>query len=73
MEREDEIRLIAYSIWEQEGCPHGRDSEHWFRAISIWEEKQTPKAEAAVARAISPTAGEQGSKAISTRKKSRKT
>ncbi len=22
----------AYAIWESEGCPHGRDTEHWLRA-----------------------------------------
>ena len=39
MGREDEIRLIAYSIWEEESCPDGRDCEHWFRAQAIWEEQ----------------------------------
>ena len=37
MGREDEIRLIAYSIWEEEDCPNGRDWEHWFRAEVVWE------------------------------------
>jgi hypothetical protein len=45
MGREDEIRLIAHSIWEDEGCPDGRDREHWLRAETIWEE-QAPKAAA---------------------------
>lgn len=40
MEREEEIRLIAYRIWEEEGCYHGRDVEHWLKAEAIWEEKQ---------------------------------
>ena len=26
------IRTRAYAIWESEGCPHGRDLEHWTRA-----------------------------------------
>lgn len=26
---EDKIRELAYQIWEEEGCPHGRDAEHW--------------------------------------------
>lgn len=38
MGREDEIRLIAYNIWEEESCPNGRDCEHWFKAEAIWEE-----------------------------------
>jgi hypothetical protein len=37
--REDEIRLIARSIWEEEGCPDGLDHEHWLRAEAIWEER----------------------------------
>ena len=38
--KEDEIRLIAYSLWEEENCPDGRDCEHWFRAEAIWEQNQ---------------------------------
>ena len=40
MEKEEEIRLIAYRIWEEEGCIDGRDCEHWFRAEIIWETNQ---------------------------------
>jgi hypothetical protein len=40
MEREEEIRLIAYSLWEQEGRPDGKDVEHYFRAIKILEERE---------------------------------
>lgn len=40
MGREDEIRIIAYHIWEQEGRCHGRDCEHYLKAEAIWEEKQ---------------------------------
>jgi len=29
---DEEIALGAYRIWLQEGCPHGRDEEHWLRA-----------------------------------------
>jgi hypothetical protein len=42
MGREDEVRLIAYGIWEQEGSYDGHDVEHWLRAEAIWEEKQKP-------------------------------
>ncbi len=44
MGREDEVRLIAYSIWEQEGCLDGKDCEHWYRAEFIWEGQQKKKA-----------------------------
>ena len=40
MSKEDEIRLIAYTIWEEESCCQGRDVEHWLRAEAIWEGKQ---------------------------------
>ncbi len=40
MGREDEIRLIAYSIWEEEGCLDGQDCKHWYRAEEIWENRQ---------------------------------
>ncbi|HVP57014.1 MAG TPA: DUF2934 domain-containing protein [bacterium] len=36
MGREDEIRLIAYGIWEEEGRPDGRHLDHWLRAEIIW-------------------------------------
>ncbi|HEV2559270.1 MAG TPA: DUF2934 domain-containing protein [Microvirga sp.] len=29
---EQNIRERAYQIWEQEGCVHGRDKEHWHAA-----------------------------------------
>ena len=29
---DEEIALYAYRIWLQEGCPHGRDREHWLKA-----------------------------------------
>ena len=28
----DEIALCAYLIWEKEGCPEGREKEHWLQA-----------------------------------------
>lgn len=40
MEREDEIRQIAYYIWQQDGCCEGHDIEYWCKAEVIWLEKQ---------------------------------
>ena len=34
---EDEIRERAHKIWMEEGCPHGRDREHWQQAIEELE------------------------------------
>ena len=39
MERQEEIRAIAYSIWENEGCPEGRHLDHWLNAEAIWRER----------------------------------
>jgi hypothetical protein len=42
MGQKDEIRLIAYYIWLQEGCNDGKDCEHWVRAEAVWKEQQKP-------------------------------
>ena len=44
MGREDEIRLIAYKIWEEGSCLDGKDCEHWLRAETIWEHQQNQNA-----------------------------
>ena len=31
-EREQAIRERAYRLWEQEGCPEGREKAHWAKA-----------------------------------------
>jgi hypothetical protein len=28
------VRVRAYEIWEREGCPDGKDQDHWFEAES---------------------------------------
>ena len=35
MEHEDQIRQIAYQLWEEECCPQGRDLEFYFKAEAI--------------------------------------
>ena len=40
MAKDDEIRLIAYNIWEQQGCPAGKDCENWIKAESIWDNRE---------------------------------
>ena len=30
--KEERIRAIAYSLWEEEGRPEGCAEQHWFRA-----------------------------------------
>lgn len=43
MDREKEIKLIAYRMWEEEGCCHGLDQKHWLHAEMIWQEQQLAK------------------------------
>ena len=43
MGKDEEVRLIAYQIWEAEGCCHGRDIEHWLKAEIVQEEGQKQK------------------------------
>jgi hypothetical protein len=40
MHRDEQIRLIAYRIWEAFGRPEGRDEENWLEAEAVWEETQ---------------------------------
>ena len=40
MVNEEQIKSLAFSIWEQEGCPNGKDVEHYFRAKKILEEQE---------------------------------
>jgi hypothetical protein len=56
MAREDDIKVIAYNIWEEEGCEDGHDCEHWFRAEVIWEDQQASKRKTAAATAAKPAA-----------------
>ncbi|RJQ41534.1 MAG: DUF2934 domain-containing protein [Dehalococcoidia bacterium] len=43
MVREEEIRELAYAIWEKEGRPIGREVEHYFRAKQILEKQATER------------------------------
>jgi len=36
--RDEEIRQLAYKIWQEAGCPNGCDIQHWLKAESIWAE-----------------------------------
>ena len=43
IERDEEIREVAYRIWQEEGCPHGQDVQHWLKAQMIWEKTNHPQ------------------------------
>lgn len=38
---DEAIRRRAYELFEQEGCIHGRDQEHWLRAEAEVAGKRT--------------------------------
>jgi hypothetical protein len=49
MGRNDEIRHIAYGIWEREGRPEGHALEHWQKAEKMWaSQHKTPQQSASV-------------------------
>jgi hypothetical protein len=71
MGREDEIRFIAYRMWEEESCPDGRNCEHWFKAEAIWEEQNTKAAQ--IPKTASKQTAKRAPKSEEARKNSQKT
>ncbi len=45
MDKEQRIRERAHRMWEDEGRPMGRDSEHWQRAMNEIEDELRKEAE----------------------------
>ncbi|WP_413708543.1 response regulator [Rhizobium sp. Rhizsp82] len=41
------ISRRAHAIWQSEGCPNGRDRDHWAQAVNDWRDKQHDLASAA--------------------------
>jgi hypothetical protein len=41
--RDEEIRQVAYKLWQEEGCPDGYDVQHWLKAETIWQEEKRPE------------------------------
>ncbi len=33
--RDERVGLLAYQIWEEEGCPEDKAEEHWLRACEM--------------------------------------
>jgi hypothetical protein len=46
MPTEEQIKELAYQMWEQEGRPEGRDVEHYFAAKQMLEEQEAAQARA---------------------------
>ena len=43
IDRDEEIRQLAYRFWQEEGYRHGYDVQHWLKAEGIWREEYGPK------------------------------
>jgi hypothetical protein len=54
MPTEEQIRELAYQMWEQQGRPEGKDVEHYFAAKQILEEQEAAQAHASRQWATSP-------------------
>ncbi len=39
MHHEEEIRLMAYRIWEDQGRQDGRDVQQWLEAEATWQQQ----------------------------------
>jgi hypothetical protein len=40
---EEQLRARAYAIWEREGCPAGKEQEHWDLAVKEMSGQAAPK------------------------------
>ena len=49
-ERERRIRERAYAIWQSEGCPEGRQEEHWRQASEAIDREASERRESDTGR-----------------------
>ncbi|MBI2853343.1 MAG: DUF2934 domain-containing protein [Chloroflexi bacterium] len=54
MATEEQIRELAYNIWEQEGRPDGKDQEHYYSAKRMLEEREAAMAPTSQLQSASP-------------------
>ncbi len=43
--RDEEIRQVAYRYWQEAGYPNGAELQHWLKAEVIWLEEHRPRSE----------------------------
>ena len=43
IDRDEEIRQLAYRLWQDAGCPNGADLQHWLKAQELWRENHPSK------------------------------
>ena len=54
IDRDEEIRQLAYRLWQESGCPNGSDLQHWLKAQELWQEKHRPKSRPKPTKARKP-------------------
>jgi hypothetical protein len=64
IERDAEIRELAYRIWQEEGYPYGQEVQHWLKAEAIWQEKHRPKIKPKQSRPLKRTKSQRTSAAV---------
>ena len=64
----DEIAKLSYSIWEHEGRPSGRDSEHWALAQAALTGEDVKSAKPAKRKASPPKLSKMVAKTAKTTK-----
>jgi len=42
-DHDEEVRLLAYGIWQEAGCPNGSELQHWLKAQEIWRQTHPAK------------------------------
>jgi len=51
---DEEVRQLAYRIWQEAGCPNGSDLQHWLKAKEIWLENQPSETRTKPSKAKKP-------------------
>ncbi len=54
IDRDEEIRQLAYRFWQEAGCPNGTDLQHWLKAEEFWRENQPAEKRTKPAKARKP-------------------
>jgi hypothetical protein len=57
-DQEDHVRKRAHAMWEKEGRPHGKEKEHWERALQeLRSEEERASSIVATKKKKKPPAG----------------
>jgi len=51
-ERDEQIRELAYRIWQEEGYPYGQEVHHWLKAETIWFEQNRPESKTKPSKSV---------------------